>query len=592
MENLEIARVLDDVAALLEISGANPFRIRAYQNAARIVESHSTPLRRMIEEKADLTELPGVGKGIAADITQLVSEGRLNTLDGLAKEIPLSLIELTRLPGVGAKRARKLWEELEIETIDQLERGASDGRVAELAGFGAKSQEKILRAIAAHRRRTGRFKLADADQYVEPLLEHLRAVPTVRRLEVAGSHRRRRETVGDIDLLAIATDPSPVVEAFTSYGDVSRVELAGETKVTVVLRSGLQVDLRILPPESYGAALQYFTGSKEHNVRLRKRAVARGLSISEYGVVRVGGKTPEQPAGDATDSTGGEGDAGLVAGREEADVYSAVGLPWIPPELREDRGEIDAAEQGALPPLLALEDIRGDLQMHSTWSDGKNTLEEMLDGCVRRGYEYFAVTDHSKSLAMTGGLDAAKLRRQWEEIAEIQARHSEIRILRGMEVDILADGTLDLEDELLAELDIVLASVHSRFDLPAVEQTERVLRAVQHPRVNILAHPTGRLINRRDAMDFDLEEVMRCAAEHRVAVELNSHPDRLDLKDTHLMRAKELGLEVSLGTDAHRVDDLALMRYGVDQARRAWLTRDDVINTYPLERLLGVMARS
>ncbi len=577
MENLEISRVLEDVAALLEMQGANPFRIRAYQNAARVVESHSTPLRRMVQEEADLTELPGIGKGIAADITQLLSEGKLDTLEELAETVPLSLIELTRLPGVGAKRARKLWDELGIETIDQLEEAAAAGDVAALAGFGAKSQEKILRGIEAHRRRTGRFKLSDADQYVEPLLAYLRALPAVQRLEVAGSYRRRRETVGDIDLLAIATEPQEVVEGFTSYPDVKSVELAGDTKVTVVLRSGLQVDLRILLPESYGAALQYFSGSKAHNVKLRKRAVAQGLSISEYGVIRAG--------------EGGGERGELVAGREEADVYEAVGLPWIAPELREDRGEIEAALAGELPQLISLEDIRGDLQMHSTWSDGKQSIEEMLEGCVARGYEYFAMTDHSKALAMTGGLDAAKLRKQWEEIAEVQERHPEIRILRGMEVDILADGELDLEDEMLAELDVVLVSVHSRFDLPHAQQTERILEAVRHPAVNILAHPTGRLINRRDEMSFDLEEVLRCAAEHEVVVELNAHPDRLDLRDSHLIRARELGLEVVISTDAHRVDDLALMRYGVEQARRAWLTPNDVINAYPLKRLLETLSR-
>jgi DNA polymerase (family 10) len=591
VENLEISRVLDDVAVLLEISGANPFRIRAYQNAARIIESHSTPLKRMVAEEEDLTELPGIGKGIAADILQLLSEGRTDTMDDLAGEIPLSLIEITRLPGVGAKRVRKLWQELEVETIDDLEHAAQEDQVAGLAGFGAKSQEKILRAIAAHRRRVGRFKLADADQYVEPLLEYLRGIDAVERIEVAGSYRRRRETVGDIDLLAIAGEAAPVVEAFTAYDDVSRVELAGDTKVTVVLRSGLQVDLRILPPQSYGAALQYFTGSKEHNLKLRKRAVAQGLSISEYGVFRVqGGDDPGAAKGgdaDATEAGAGE----PVAAREEADVYAAVGLPWFPPELREDRGEIEAALAGSLPHLIELGDVRGDLQMHSTWSDGKSTLEEMLDGCLERGYQYFAITDHSKALAMTGGLDAAKLRRQWEEIAEIAARRGEIRILRGMEVDILADGTLDLEPELLQELDIVLASVHSRFDLPKDEQTERVLAAVRHPQVNVLAHPTGRLIGRRDAMNFDLEEVLRCAAEHGVVVELNAHPERLDLQDTHLMRARELGLKVSLGTDAHRVEDLALMRYGVEQARRAWLEPDDVINTYTLDRLLELLHR-
>jgi DNA polymerase (family 10) len=579
VENLEIARVLEDVAVLLEIKGANPFRIRAYQNAARTIESHTTPLRKMVDDEADLTELPAVGKDMSSHITELVTAGRLSLLDELALEIPLTLIELTRLPGVGAKKAKKLWGELGVETLDDLERVAQQGDIAQLAGFGEKSQQKVLSAIAAYRKRTGRFRLADAEQVVEPLLEYLRGLATVERIEVAGSYRRRRETVGDIDILVIARETAEVMERFTSYRDVHKVELAGETKATVILKSGLQVDLRLLPPESYGAALQYFTGSKEHNVKLRKRAVARGLSISEYGVVQV----PE--GSEAAEPGSGE----LVAGKHEADVYAAVELPWIAPELREDRGEIEAADGGDLPELIALDDVRGDLQMHSTWSDGKNSIEEMLDGCVARGYEYFALTDHSKALAMTGGLDAARLREQWEEIEEIAERRKEIRILRGMEVDILVDGSLDLEDEMLEQLDIVLVSVHSRLDLPAAEQTERLLRAVAHPAVHVLAHPTGRLINRRDPMELEVDEVLACCAEHNVIVELNTHPERLDLKDTHLMRARELGLKVSLGTDAHRVRDLDLMKYGIDQARRAWLGKDDVINTYTLQRLLSLL---
>ncbi|UCF40866.1 MAG: DNA polymerase/3'-5' exonuclease PolX [Gemmatimonadota bacterium] len=581
MENIEIAHVLRDVAVLLEIRGANPFRVRAYENAARTIEGHTTPLRKMVDDGANLTELPAVGKDMASHIIELVTAGRLSLLDELAQEIPLTLIELTRLPGVGAKKAKRLWDELGVETIDDLERAAGQGDIARLAGFGEKSQQKMLSAIAAYRRRTGRYRLADAEKLVEPLVEHLRGLAGVQRIEVAGSYRRRRETVGDVDLLVIAREAEQVMERFTSYQGVRHVELAGATKATVVLTSGLQVDLRLLPPESYGAALQYFTGSKEHNVKLRKRAGARGLSISEYGVVRV----PE--GSDAADAGPGE----LVAGQDEADVYAAVGLPWIAPELREDRGEIEAAEGGDLPELITIEDLRGDLQMHSTWSDGKHSIEEMLDGCLERGYEYFAVTDHSKALAMTGGLDAARLREQWEEIAEVAARRQEIRILRGMEVDILADGSLDLEDELLQQLDVVLVSIHSRFDLPAARQTERILRAVAHPAVHILAHPTGRLINRRDPMDFDVEEVLAGCAEHGVIVELNAHPERLDLKDTHLMRARELGLRVSLGTDAHRVGDLDLMKYGVDQARRAWLGTEDVVNTYPLERLLKVLRK-
>ncbi len=575
MENVDIARTLKEVAILLEIKGANPFRIRAYQNAAITVEDHSVPLRKMVEAGADLTELQGIGKDIGGYITELIQSGTVQLIDDLEKEIPRSLIEVTRVPGVGPKRTRKLWKELGIETVEALAEAARAGEVAKLSGFGAKSQQKILDAIASRRRVVGRFKLSDADQYIEPLVAHLRGLDAVQRLEVAGSYRRRRETVGDIDLLAIATEPQRVIEHFTAYRDVKKTELAGDTKCTVVLASGLQVDLRILPPESYGAALQYFTGSKEHNVRFRKRAVARGIRVSEYGVFLADGE-------DSGDPTAGE----YVAGWEEEDVYEALALPWIPPELREDRGEIEVAEAGALPELIALDDVRGDLQMHSTWSDGKNSLEEMLDGCVARGYEYFAITDHSKALAMTGGLDAAKLEQQWKEIEEITSRRQDIRILRGLEVDILADGTLDLEDDLLQALDIVLISVHSKLDLPAVEQTERILRAVQHPLVHILAHPTGRVLNRREPMQFELDEVLQCAAQHGVVVELNAHPDRLDLKDTHLMRAKELGLKVSLGTDAHRVSDLSMMHYGIDQARRAWLTKGDVINTWPLERML------
>jgi len=577
VENVDIARTLDEIAILLEVKGANPFRIRAYQNAARTVEDHSEPLRRMIADGVDLTALQGIGKDIAGHITELVESGTLRLLEDLVREIPRSLIDVTRIPGVGPKRTRKLWKELGVETVEALVEAAQAGEVAELSGFGVKSQQKILDAIAARQRVLGRFKISDADQYVEPLVAYLRDSDAVQRLEVAGSYRRRRETVGDIDLLAIATEPNRVIERFTTYRDVQNVELAGETKCTVVLGSGLQVDLRILPPESYGAALQYFTGSKEHNVRFRKRAVARGLRVSEYGVF----------LGEGADESDGDPYAGeYIAGWEEEDVYEALELPWIPPELREDRGEIDAAARGDLPRLIEHDDVRGDLQMHSTWSDGKNSIEEMLEGCVARGYEYFAITDHSKALAMTGGLDAAKLAQQWEEIEGLASRRADIRILRGMEVDILADGSLDLEDEMLEALDIVLVSVHSKLDLPAAKQTDRILRAVRHPAVHILAHPTGRLINRREAMQFDLDDVLRCAAESGVLVELNAHPDRLDLKDSHLLRAKELGLKISLGTDAHRVSDLRLMKYGVDQARRAWLTKEDVVNTWPLGRLL------
>jgi DNA polymerase (family 10) len=586
VENVEIARILEDIADLLELQDANPFRTRAYRNAARTVEAHAAPLRKLVADEADLTELQGIGKDIAGYIRELVQTGRLSLLDDLGKAVPRSLVELTRIPGLGAKRVRVLWQELGIETLRELERAAKADEIKDLKGFGAKTQQKTLDGIAALRRRGTRFKLSEADQHVEPLVEHLRGERTALTIELAGSYRRRQETVGDIDLLVIAKDPGPVVRRFISYPGVRKVELAGDTKASVILASGLQVDLRILPRKSYGAALQYFTGSKEHSVRLRKRAVERGLRISEYGVFRVStGKTAEDQA--ARDPWAGE----MVAGREEREVYEAVELPWIPPELREDRGEIEAAEQGRLPRLIELNDIRGDLQTHTTWSDGHASVEEMLDACVKRGYEYFAVTDHSKALAMTGGLDAKKLREQLREVDEIASGRTEITLLRSMEVDILPDGSLDLDDESLETLDVVLVSVHSKLDLPPAKQTTRILKAMQHPEVNILGHPTGRLINKREPMEFDLDEVLHCAAQCGVAVELNAHPDRLDLKDTHLMKAHELGVKLVIGTDAHRPEDLALMRYGVDQARRAWLERGDILNTRPLTQLLEALRR-
>ena len=394
--------------------------------------------------------------------------------------------------------------------------------------------------------------------------------------------------VGDIDLLAIARRPGPVMEHFTNYPKVAKVEMAGDTRGRIALQSGLEVDLRILPRKSYGAAMVYFTGSKEHNIKLRKRAIERGLRLSEYGVFRQDDR--EDDSGEETEGDPWAGE--MIAGKEERQVYRALELPWIAPELREDRGEVEAAAAGELPDLIELEDMRGDLQMHSTWSDGKNSIEEMLEGCVAKGYEYFAMTDHSKVLAMTGGLDAKRLRQQWKEIAEIQERHPEIRILRSQEVDVLADGSLDLEDEMLEELDLVVISVHSRFDLPVAEQTRRVITAIQHPQVDILAHPTGRLINRRPPFELALDEVLHCAKENNVSVELNAHPQRLDLKDTHLMLARELGLKVVISTDSHRVQHLDLMRYGVEQARRAWLTKGDVVNTLPLAELLEVLEKN
>lgn len=582
MENIEISEVLDDVAALLEIQGANPFRIRAYQNAARTVEAHAVAMHKMLADGDDLTELAGVGKQVAKHIEELVDTGKLSVIDEIAKEIPLSLIELTRLPGVGPKKARALWESLGVETIDDLERVLKAGEVAEIKGFGKKTQEKILKAIDSYRKRQqGRTRLADAEQLVDPLVEYMQKAPGLERLDVAGSYRRRKETVRDVDLLAIADDPDPVMDHFIAYPQVRSVEKGGGTRGTVILSSGLQADLRIVPADSYGSALQYFTGSKEHAVAVRKRAVSMGLRLSEYGVFEV-----DEDADDSDPMSGKK-----IAGETEDGVYEAMGLAWMAPELREDRGEVTAAEAGTLPSLITLEDVKGDLQMHSTWSDGKNAIEEMLEACVTKGYEYFALTDHSKALAMTGGLDAKRLQEQWVEIDEVQARHPEIRFLKSQEVDILADGTLDQDDDLLEQLDVVVISIHSRFDLPQAEQTKRIITAMAHPTVTILAHPTGRLINVRDPMEFDVDAVLQAAVEFDVAVELNAHPNRLDLRDTHLMHAKELGAKVVISTDAHRTDELDLMRYGVDQARRAWLEPGDVLNCLPLVDFLAAIGR-
>ena len=583
MENLEIAKVLSQMADLLEIQDANPFRVRAYRNAARFVDGYAKPMRKLVEEESDLTDLPGIGREMARHIHELIETAGLSVLDELAEKIPRSLIDVIELPGVGPKKAKKLWKELGIETVDELEQRAEAGEVAALDGFGEKSQQKILTGIEQFRQHRSRFKLVEADLLVQPLLEYLRERPEVERLEVAGSYRRRVETVGDIDLLAIATDAEAVMDRFTSYPKVTQIQMSGRTRGRVSLQSGLEVDLRILAEPSYGAAMVYFTGSKEHNIKLRKRAIERGLRLSEYGVFREDGGGGDES--EEKDPWAGE----QLAGRTEKEVYSTVELPWIEPELREDRGEVEAAARGELPVLVELSDMKGDLQMHSTWSDGKNSIEEMVTACAARGYEYMALTDHSKALAMTGGLDAKRIREQWKEIEEVQERHPEIRILRSQEVDILADGTLDQDEDVLEELDLVVVSVHSRFDLPAAEQTARVLTALRHPHVDVLAHPTGRLINRRPPFDLQIDEVLDCAKENGVVVELNAHPERLDLKDSHLMLARELGLKVAISTDAHRARDLDLMHYGVEQARRAWLSKADVVNALPLKEFLQLL---
>ena len=577
MENIEIASVLDELGDLLEIRGSNPFRIRAYRNAVRTVRGLTQSLESMVAAEEDLTELPAVGKDMSAHIVELIDTGVLTRLEELAEEIPRSLVNLVKLDGVGPKKAKKLWESLDVKTVDELEDALNAGKVQELEGFGATSVQKILRAIEDYRRYSGRFLLSQVDDLIGPLLEHMRGAAGVQRIEVAGSYRRRRDTIGDVDLLVQAEFPAPdVMERFTTFGSVDRVDLEGETRGAVVLRSGLEVDLRIVPPRSFGAALHYFTGSMEHTVALRQIAVRQGLRVNEWGVFRL----PEGVEPDEVSKEDGE----RIAGDTEESVFEAVGLPWIPPVVRENRGEIASARDGSLPGLVTLDDIRGDLHMHSTWSDGKASIEAMASACMARGYDYMAISDHSPALAMVQGLTPEKAPKQWAEIEEIQKGLEGFTIFKAMEVDILRDGSLDMTDEVLEELDVVIVSVHSLMDLDRATMTDRVIKAVQHPLVDIVGHPTGRLLGRREPFELDVEAMLQAALECDVAVEINANPNRLDLNDVHARRAKELDIKVAINTDAHSIQRLDHLSYGVDQARRAWLEKDDVLNTMTVDQ--------
>ncbi len=586
MSNAEMARLLEQFGDLSEIAGENFFKVRAYRNAAAALLELAEPVEAMVAAGEPLTEIPGVGKEIALKLTELATTGRLPQLDELAQEVPIGLIDLTRVKGVGPKLVQTLWKELSITSVEALEEAAKGDKLVGLPGIGAKKQEAILKGIEAYHRNVGRTRIGEADAVIGPLLARLRAVKGVRCVEVAGSYRRRRESIGDIDLLAVPSSKAGATEItreFVGYPEVSEVLGSGETRSSVRLANGIQVDLRVIEEGAFGAALVYFTGSKAHNVALRQLALDQDLHLSEYGLFEGGGSA----ATPATPGAAGK----LVAGRTEAEVYERLGLDWVPPELREDRGELAAAAAHELPHLITLEDVRGDLHMHSTWSDGKASLEEMFDACAERGYEYLAITDHSKALAMTGGLDEAKLARQWVELDEILEGRHDVTVLRGMEVDILKDGSLDLSDEWLERLDIVLLSVHSHFELSQAEQTERVVKAVSHPAANVLAHPTGRVLGERDPYAIDLTAVFDACLANGVAVEHNCSYQRLDLSDVNLMAAHARGLTISAGSDAHSTLQLETMRYGVDQMRRAWLTKEDVLNTRSLKEVQAFLAK-
>ncbi len=571
MENIDYARIFVEIADLLEIQGANPFRIRAYRNGARTIETLSQPLESILrDEEAKPEDLPGIGKDLGKYIRELFETGELEFLAELRKDVPASLVEIMRIPGLGPKRARLVWDGLDITSVEQLEGAAKSGKLEELPGFGQKTQARVLKGIAELKARAGRFKLSDADIYVQPLMAYLKKSSGLIDLEVAGSYRRRCETVGDIDILATTSGKgSSIMDDFVAYPEAKDVLGKGPTKSSIRLKADLQVDLRLVDRESYGAAMVYFTGSKAHNIVIRGISRERGLKINEYGVFK--------------------GDE-LVGGKTEEEVFAAIDLPWIPPELREDRGELTAALEGRLPKIVELKQIRGDLQMHTHYSDGKNTVEEMVEACRERGYKYMAITDHSPALAMAG-LKPDDFRKQYREIDALQKKHDDIRILKSAEVDILGDGSLDLDDDLLAEMDVVVISVHSKFNMTREQMTRRITRAMQHPKVNIVAHPTGRIINRREPYPVDVEELMKVARDHGVMLELNAHPERLDLRDFHLQMAREAGVKIVISTDAHRIAELDYMSYGVDQARRGWLGIGEVANTYSLDKILRALSK-
>lgn len=568
--NAEIAAIFERYATLLEMEGANPFRVRAYRNAARSIGDLPRSLAAMLADGADLSELPAIGEDLAQKIATIVETGHLPELDELERELPGALADLTAIPGLGPKRVMALHRELGIDDAEGLAKAARAGKVRALSGFGEKTEQKILRELERRAETERRFGLPLAEELGEPLLRHLSETKGVKQAIIAGSYRRRKETVGDLDILVTAKKGAHVMERFTGYEDVDEVVSQGSTRATVRLRGGLQVDLRLVPEVSYGAALHYFTGSKAHNVALRRIAVEKGWKLNEYGLFK-GRKR--------------------LAGRSEEEVYDAFGLPWIPPELREDRGEIEAARKGKLPDLVSLDDIRGDLHAHTTASDGKHSLREMAEAARARGYAYLAITDHSQRVTVARGLDAKRLARQIDEIDALNEELKGIRLLKSSEVDILEDGTLDLPDSILARLDLVVASVHSKLDLDAERQTERILRAMDNPHVNIIGHPTGRLIGEREASPLDMERLIEAALERGCFLEINAQPKRLDLSDRHARMARDAGLKLAVSTDAHSTAMLAYMRYGIDQARRGWLGPDDVLNTRSWAALKKLLKR-
>lgn len=567
LSNQEIARIFSDIADLLDIKGENRYRIMAYRRAAETIENLGRDLYAYWQE-GRLQELPHIGQAIAEKIDEIFRTGRLEYLERLEAEYPRQLVELLRVPDLGPRRVRTLYEQLGITTVEELEKAAREGRLRNLPGFGPKVEENILKSLETVRRQKDRVLLSAAWEQAHALLEALRATAgsALVRAEMAGSLRRRRATIGDIDLLAASQEPDQVIAAFCRLPQVAEVLLAGSTKASVRLHTGQQADLRVVEPRRWGTALQYFTGSKAHNIHLRELALEKGFSLSEYSLKREDGTE--------------------ILCAEEEEVYERLGLPWIPPELREDTGEIEAALANELPDLVRLEDIRGDLHMHTTWSDGRLSVEEMVQAARARGYEYIVITDHSSGLGIVGGLDVERLQKQRAEILTVNAKYDDITVLQGAEVEIRADGSLAYPDEVLALLDVVIASLHTGLRQPREQVTKRLLAAIHNPHVHIIGHPTGRLLLKREGADLDMDAILKAAAETGTALEINASPERLDLDPVYVRQALELGCLLVVNTDAHHADDLDNMRYGVWQARRGWAEAEDILNTRPLDALL------
>ncbi|MFW5861267.1 MAG: DNA polymerase/3'-5' exonuclease PolX [Spirochaetota bacterium] len=570
VHNRDVAEIFNHIADLLELKGDNQFRIRSYRNAARTVESMSRNVADMVDAGEDLSSLQGIGKDLAGKIEKIVRREKLDLLEKLKKEVPEELTELLKIGGLGPKKLKKIYDELGIRNMDELKEAINARKIRELEGFGKKTEETIQKEITRLGESGNRFSIATAEEMAAPLMEYLGNGKGVEKIEIAGSFRRRKETVGDIDILAVCKKDNDLMERFTGYEDVDRVVSKGEARSTVILRSGLQVDVRVFEKKSYGAALHYFTGSKEHNVAMRKMAQKQDLKINEYGV--FSGKK-------------------MIAGKTEEEIYAHFGLAYIEPELRENRGEIDAAASGKLPKLVTLDDIRGDLHTHTDATDGRMSLKEMAEGARNMGYEYMAVTDHSKRVTVAGEMDVKEVRKQMEKIDRLNEEYDDFRLLKGIEVDILEDGSLDLPDELLKELDLCVCAVHYKFNLSREKQTERILRAMENRYFTILAHPTGRMIGERDPYELDMEKIFRAAGENECFIELSAHPKRLDLVDYHCKQAKDMKVKMAISTDSHSTGNLKNMKYGIGQARRGWLEKDDVLNTLSLDDLVKVVKK-